>query len=152
MRIQFIVVAGLCLLLAACGGSATPEPTLAPVRDPYPAGQATIVPLPPTSPPDSGYPAADQLPTPAFDAAYPGGGTVWVWRPVALQQCGGEQTYPDLDSAVAALEGAGITVLNATTAGIAVCEACDCPSSEHYRAEIPLGHLATAEGLGWGTR
>jgi hypothetical protein len=146
------------VLLAACNSTEEPNaneptpfisPSLTPIAtiDPsYPGPQAINTPLP------DAYPL-QPTPAPAQpDAAYPGtnGETMWIVRPLG-QQCVdlSTYTYPDLSTAVAALTTAGITVLSSEEVALMVCEACDCPTSEHFRVLINSSDFAAAQTLGW---
>lgn len=149
----------LLITLAACTGTdPVVEPT-APAANPtatsdsqqaYPAlptaEQTTI---------DQGYPpSTPNLPLPD---SYPDPEEkegVWIIRPVSEQQCTEDgsppaKTYPDLNAAVSALESNGIEVTASETVGLMVCEACTCPSSEHYRVLINPADLDAALKLDW---
>ncbi|MEW5985335.1 MAG: hypothetical protein AB1791_01730 [Chloroflexota bacterium] len=139
------------LLLAACGGPAAPTPT-APLPEataPFPAAtpaDQTGYPAPTQPALPESYPAAPES-APTLPAGYPGG-EVWVVRPAGLQ-CESPGPYADLKAAVAALEEAGVAVLQPETINLAVCSACGCPTSEHFRVKIDPAGLATALALGW---
>ena len=153
-----LLFALLLLLLAACS-SGTNEPGITPEAT-QPAA------LPTTD--SSGYPAPDLIvSTPLPDAypvnpivpvvpettsPYPGadGATMWIVRPLG-QQCVDPTTYvyPDLATAAAALTSAGVTVLASEELALMVCEACDCPTSEHFRVLINTTDYGLAEPLGW---
>jgi len=47
------------------------------------------------------------------------------------------------------LEEKGVTVFKSEPFGMAVCEACGCPTSEHYRINIDANDLVKAVALGW---
>jgi hypothetical protein len=144
----FGLVILLALLLAACRGPETVE-TPTPAVVPLPQIEPTPPPLDAyPGPPDpaataDGYPAP---PTPALPSGYPGD-TAWFIRPAGLQ-CE-TPLYSDLDEAVAALQNAGVPVITAETVTLGVCEACGCPTSEHYRIEIPASARNTAMALEW---
>jgi hypothetical protein len=157
-RTIFLTLSVFLLLLAACNSpdepnanEATPfiSPSLTPIAtvDPsYPGPQVS------NTPPSAAYPI-QPTPAPAQpDAAYPGanGETMWIIRPLG-QQCVDPSTYtfPDLSTTVAALTTAGITVLSAEEIALMVCEACDCPTSEHFRVLINSSDYAAAQTLGW---
>jgi hypothetical protein len=144
------------VLAVACSApqfSEAPTPTPVAIPLPPPAAEATAVPTAepddaypgPVAPatPASGYPAP---PVPALPSGYPGD-TVWFVRPAGIQ-CE-EPLYPDLDAAVAALQASGVIVVTAETVTVPVCQACDCPTSEHYRVEIPATAANTAAALEW---
>lgn len=143
----------LLLLLAACGGdnTATPEPlptNALPAGDTPPTASYPV-PIPPTSLP-ANYPAQPTMaPTPE---PYPGTATgrIWILRPLG-SQCtdASSYDYPDLASAMAALQTAGIAVYEAEMTSLAVCEACTCPTSEHFRIQIDAQNLLTAGQMGW---
>ena len=139
---HILVLLGLLLGLVACGGDVeTPAPDVTePTAYPGPA-RPTVTSIP------EGYPAPTE---PALPEAYPAGATVWVLRPLG-EQCVDPETYEyaEVDEAVAALEAAGVEVVASETVSLVVCEACDCPTSEHFRAQIAAEDLATAETLGW---
>lgn len=155
---MIILIFSLCLLLlAACNGPEEPN-----ANDPTPFISPSLTPIPTTdpaypgpqvvnTPPPAAYPIQ---PTPALvqPNAYPGadGETMWVVRPLG-QQCvdPSTYTYPDLSTAVAALTNAGITVLSSEEIALMVCEACDCPTSEHFRVLINNSDYAAAQTLGW---
>jgi hypothetical protein len=115
------------------GTDGYPEP---PGEGGYPA------PIPPTPLPP-GYPAP--IPQPTLDP-YPGGFAIFT-RPAGVQ-CE-EETATDIDAAVAELEGAGITVQEISLIEMKVCEACGCPTSEHFRALIDPAGTEAALLLGW---
>lgn len=134
---------GLLLLIAfwlvGCGEIpvATPQPT-SPAATP---GDA--YPVVATSTPKS-YPSQQATPT-IF--SYPAGVNVWMTKPVGMQ-C--QESSPDLESAVAELESAGIPVLVFEMVQLAVCEACDvCPTSDHYRVQLSKNDQEAAQKLGW---
>lgn len=135
--IGLIAIAGL---LAACRTTPDEVVTATPPRTGYPA------PLPSPSPLEGGYPAAPATPTLPTDA-YPESSTVWVTHPAGLQ-CETPQ-YPDLASAVDALEDAGVEVLEGEEYELLTCEACTCPTSTHYRLRIPSADLTAAAALDW---
>ena len=141
------------LFLVACDGA---EPTPTPTEG---APTATLPPLlppptdtipypgptepPPTSELPPGYPAPTE--GPPYDP-YPGGLT-FVVIPAGVQ-CE-ELTYPDITTAVAALEAGGVAVESSEQVDLAVCSACGCPTSTHYRAAISPEDLEVARQLGW---
>ncbi len=157
------------LALVGCGGNnPTPEPDAtpaeqetetAPDNSPNQAEplRATITPESPTGvDPDDSYPA----PAPALEEGYPSAmllprseaypmvtGHTWMIRP-AGEQCG--ETEPlTLSEAVAALQEAGVTVQGPHTASLNVCQACGCPTSLHFWAQVPEASVSTAVNLGW---
>ncbi|MGH2536950.1 MAG: hypothetical protein ACRDHL_06130, partial [Candidatus Promineifilaceae bacterium] len=130
--------------LAAC--TAQPEPTLEPTVPPLTRTPAAG----PTAGQPGGYPAPNlgtQPPAPTRSAAYPSSGPVWLIRP-AGQQCQDPQVA-DLEAASASLTDAGIEVLAAEETNLAVCEACGCPTSLHFRIQIDASQLEAALMLGW---
>jgi hypothetical protein len=137
-KIGLIVIAGL---LVACQSPPDEVATATPPEPGYPGPASS-----PAATAASGYPAAP--PTTGLPAnPYPEGSTVWITHPAGLQ-CGSPQ-FPDLASAVAALVGAGIEVLEAEEFERLTCEACTCPTSAHYRIRIRAGDLAQATALAW---
>lgn len=142
----------LALLLVACNsGNVEPEATL-----PVPPPSLTPATTDPSYPgPAANTPVPDGYPFPTAPAA-PGGypdpasDTIWVIRPLG-QQCVDPATYiyPDLSTAISALTDAGVAVLASEEVAMMVCEACDCPTSEHFRVQIYSADLAKVEPLGW---
>lgn len=155
-----------------------PEPAVDPLAtraDVTPTSEPAIVPADPTDEPE-GYPAG--LPTATLPAGYPeappedtspdaypanvdgdGGGDdeggetsgmIWILRPVA-RQCEEEDSMPyaTLDDAVLAVQSAGVTVFDSEMVGLFVCEACGCPTSDHFRLQIMAGDYTLVEGMGW---
>jgi len=160
----------LLLILTACGPAAapTPEPDEAvrptPTSDPAllnnnasSSGQNNQVGYPPPPPtatpyPDN-YPAPAAAPTavnpyPALDDS--SASPVWILHPLG-QQCADTSTYqyPNQQDARADLTAVGITVYQMETTELTVCEACNCPTSTHYRAQISSADLQKAVSLGW---
>ncbi len=157
----------LALVFAGCAvddsGQASPEPgddgpdlpavtepvpaTESPgeeVQDGYPApGENGYPALPSATPFPPGYPAPVIEPT--IDA-YPGGLAIMILP--AGKQCQ-EPTYTDQSSALATLEDAGIKVQEISEVDLMVCEACECPTSLHYRALINPEDINLALSLGW---
>ncbi|HSM58273.1 MAG TPA: hypothetical protein VK879_19120 [Candidatus Sulfomarinibacteraceae bacterium] len=148
------------LVLAGCGAAepepATPtvEPTAtAPpaqpteaVSEPTPTAEAYPSAPEPTEAPDE-YPAAE---APALPTGYPPDMMVWMERPWGTQcEDPDMYTYADLREAVTALEGAGVVVQDSEAVELAVCQACDCPTSEHFRVQISAQDMEQAEELGW---
>ena len=151
----------LMVILAACT-SGNQEPTEEPAATASPAlktvppkatdiGPITPVPYPPPRE-DAGYPAPalpEGYPAPELQATidpYPGGFAV-IQHPAGVQ-CE-DPLYPDLDSAIAALEEAGIKTNKAEVIEMMVCTACGCPTSTHYRVLIAPIDLNEALSLGW---
>ncbi|MCB8982212.1 MAG: hypothetical protein H6659_00120 [Ardenticatenaceae bacterium] len=168
---KWIISLLLLLALAACGPSANaPTPTTEQPARATPTTDSSLQPgsnntsgqgnqtsypsLPPTPTPyPDDYPAPPPPPTPVNP--YPGtdaGGTetVWILHPLG-QQCADTSTYkyPNQQEARADLTAAGINVLQMETEELMVCQACDCPTSTHYRAEISSADLNKALALGW---
>ena len=106
-------------------------------------------PLRPTSPPSpESYPA---VPTTApLSTAYPADLQIWILRPLG-NQCEDLNSYPyaTLGEAVTGLEQAGIDVFDSESVDLAVCEGCDCPTSQHFRVQILRNDLERARTLGW---
>ena len=153
---RFYAALSLCgvLFLAACGGNTgtlPPTPPGGTATAPLPAtGGYPAQPTPTPLPPEGDYPApAEPEPTEA-PTAYPADKEVWILRPLG-QQCADPQAYEfaDLEAAVQALEQNGVEVLNSEVVNLPVCQACDCPTSEHFRAQIRAEDLAAAEDAGW---
>ncbi|RMG91613.1 MAG: hypothetical protein D6706_18045 [Chloroflexi bacterium] len=144
--------------LASCG-PATPSanPSDEPEPDIFPRATITPSALNPETAPDTGYP----LPTPsappsgypASQEAYPVGGNealVWLIRPVGVQcEERNEEDPADLQTAVSDLAAKGVTVHAAELTQLAVCTACGCPTSAHFRVQINAQDLPKAEALGW---
>jgi hypothetical protein len=163
-RLSYLMILLAVLLLAACGpGNVTPEPTRS-SEDAQPQGD--IVPRPTitaTAVPDDAYPAeptpANTLPegypvpevVPAYDP-YPGldkeEGQAWMIIPAGVQ-CEDPLVYPAEEDAVAALEEAGIDVIESQTMELMVTSSCGSPTSTHYVALIDMADQAQAEELGW---
>lgn len=164
MKRTSLLLLGLLLLtavLVACGPAGVPETTTteAPEGDVEPRPTVTPGPAPeseteaeegypappePTATPE-GYPAP---PTAAPREAYPSAeGTVWVIQSVGVQ-CEGDK-YETLQEAVTELEEAGVAVSASQSTSLAVCQACGCPTSEHFRVQIAAEDLGTAADLGW---
>lgn len=122
-------------------GDSLPEPEATDAADAYPAE-------PDQASQPEGYPAGQEEGIQP-ESAYPGQeDTVWVVFPVGTQcEEGGE--YDDLDEAIAALDVAGVTVVDQGTNELIVATACGQPTSEHYGAQILTEGLAQAEDLGW---
>ncbi len=155
-------------IIAVGCNMAVPQPEPAPVTQPTPslatpatnnqpntAPRATITPAEPATgypapaQPASGYPAAAE-PMPRSEAYPLAAGHVWMIRP-AGKQCA--ETPPlTLAEAITGLKAAGIEPLAPQTANLMVCEACDCPTSLHFWAQIPSDKVKTAESAGWSIR
>lgn len=152
-RFYLLLSTLLILALGACQSSA-PAPEMPTSASEEPAGTATpgSYPARPTaSSSESGYPAEPEEPAESAPAAaYPPGEPVWVIRPVG-EQCADESTfaYGSLQEAVSALEEAGANVLSSESVDLMVCQACDCPTSEHYRVQILGEDVQTVRSLGW---
>ena len=145
MKIQFAAIVLIALLLGACSGAETEAPTTTPNSEP-----ATVAPAPPapTDQPDD-YPAAPTTaPLPGYPA--PSAAQLLVSRPLGLQ-CVGPETYAyaTLDAAVSSLANAGARIVEARTTNRMVCEACTCPTSEHFEVIIVAADREIAAGLGW---
>lgn len=165
---KWIVTLSLLIVLAACGPApaptaAPPETRPTPTSDPalrtttpdtgrqgnqvgYPGPSPTASPFP------EGYPAPPAAAAPAnpYPAITPESGTVWILRPLG-EQCEDTNTYKyrNQQAARADLTAVGITVYQVETVNLMVCEACGCPTSAHYRAEIAAADLPRAVNLGW---
>ncbi len=168
----WIITLLFLLLLAGCGPSAA-APTASPAPEqpgratptsdssllnpnPNVGGQNNQVGYPP--PPPTATPYPENYPVPAtptpynpYPAAETGeAGNVWVLHPLG-RQCADTSTYtyPNQQDARADLTAAGITVYQMETVELMVCQACDCPTSTHYRAQINGADLNKAVNLGW---
>ena len=152
---DIFIVMGIVLMavLVACNGTdgdGTAEPpsgdatATAPIpsTDGYPAQPTPTA----TSLPED-YPAPTPVPPPT---EYPADMEVWLLRPLG-EQCVDPESYEfaDLDAAVGALEEEGVEVLASEVIQLSVCEACDCPTSEHFRVQIRAADLGVAQSLGW---
>jgi hypothetical protein len=78
------------------------------------------------------------------------GNLVWILKPVG-EQCAETPATPDLQTAVADMIAFGIPVEASEMTDLAVCSACGCPTSAHFRLQIDSGYLGNAEILGWFT-
>jgi len=125
--------------------TAIPAGSEADAADALPEGY----PAPPT-PVDTpeGYPAPPELP-PTPDP-YPAGEMKWILRAVG-EQCAdeSENSYADLQEAVASLAAAGIPSTASEMAELMVCTACGCPTSAHFRVQIEAADVSKATTLGW---
>lgn len=165
---QTLLILWLLGTIAVGCNTAVPQPEPAPVTQPTPAlatpatnnqpntaPRATVTPAEPATgypapaQPASGYPAAAE-PMPRSEAYPLAAGYVWMIRP-AGKQCA-ETPPPTLAEAIAELSAAGIEPLAPQTANLMVCEACDCPTSLHFWAQIPEDKVKTAESAGWTIR
>ncbi|WP_420642295.1 hypothetical protein [Candidatus Leptofilum sp.] len=108
-------------------GGYPPLPTVAPLPEGYE--------LPPTLPAINPYPEAN-------------GRLIWIIKPVG-EQCAETPTTPDLQTAVADMVAFGIPVEASEMTELAVCAACGCPTSAHFRLQIDSGYQGNAEALGW---
>ncbi len=157
-----LTILALILALSACSGSTDPDPTkeskkpseetapALPTLDTSLVEPSFPLPSDPEAYPEpelpSGYPAPPIATSTPF--AYPEGATFWITHPAGIQ-CEDPLMYPTLDDAVGALEENGVTVISAEAFGMMVCEACGCPTSEFYRANIDANDLDTAILIGW---
>ncbi len=159
-RITILILLLISLLLVGCGTAPAPTPTPAnsggddlarPTPTDQPSEQAPegYPPPPPTAEPlPEGYPAPAVLPT--YDPYPADGGAMWILYPVGLQcEEPGASQYQTEQDALSALTAAGLTVRQITTIELMVCEACGCPTSAHYRAEINAADANKAAALGW---
>jgi hypothetical protein len=152
----------MLLALSACSGSADPDATKEskkPAEEAAPALptlDTSLVepsfPLPsdPEAYPEpeepSGYPPPPIVTSTPY--AYPEGTTFWITHAAGLQ-CEQPLIYPTLDDAVRALEENRVAVISAEAFDMMVCQACGCPTSEFYRANIDAYDLDTAISIGW---
>jgi hypothetical protein len=140
---RFLVVALMMLvagLFSGCGGNGEPADN----DNTVPPAPVTPPAEPPTEVPADGYPAP---PPPPADA-YPAANRLWIIHP-AGEQCAESLIFESLDEATTDLEEAGIIVFEAEEVGLMVCEACGCPTSQHFRAQIGANDLGRAMDLGW---
>lgn len=145
---RLLLIPFLLILLAACSGGVETTPT-APAGIETPASglvPAATDEAPAATATPEGYPGV-VIPEPEVNSAYPADAEFWLVRAAGLQ-CE-EPTYPDLASAVTALENAGVTVLESETTTLAVCAACGCPTAEHYRIRVLGSEVNKALPLGW---
>lgn len=156
--LYFLLSMILLLVTTTCTSNVVPTPSpTETVTSPDPAATARL----PVTPTPEGYPAVPSAtpipegypanPTPqSLSTGYPADSNVWIVRPLG-QQCEDPDTYEyaDLEAAVNALEEAGVEVLSSERTELTVCAACDCPTSEHFRAQIGAQQLPQAESLGW---
>ena len=153
----------LILALSACSSSTDPEPTVKskkPTEEAAPALptlDTSLVepsfPLPsdsdayPEPEVPSGYPPPPPIMT-STPYAYPEGTTFWILHSAGIQ-CEEPLIYTARDDAVDDLEENGVTVISAEAVSMMVCQACGCPTSEFYRANIDAYDLDTAISIGW---
>ena len=157
-----LTILALILTLSACSGSTDPDPTKEskkPAEEAAPAlptlDTSLVEPSFPLPSDPEAYPEPE-VPSenPALPIAtstpfaYPEGTTFWITHPAGFQ-CEDPPMYPTLDDAVGALEENGVAVISAEAFGMMVCEACGCPTSEFYRANIDANDLDTAISIGW---
>ena len=98
-------------------------------------------------------PLPDGYPTPADAEAadpYPAGDQLLISKPLGTQ-CSDPATfeYANLNAAVNALIANGIRVYSARITNRMVCEACTCPTSEHFEMIVNPEDAAAAVNLGW---
>lgn len=150
MKRLLLVLVMLLLMVTACtaGPEETPTATAPAANDtPAPGLEPAATPLPATETPE-GYPGPGAtIPELMPTSPYPADSEFWLVRAAGLQ-CE-DPAYPDLQSAVAALEGAGVTILESEEADLGVCEACGCPTSQHYRIRVLGSDITRAQALGW---
>jgi hypothetical protein len=157
-----IILVGLLFLAACSSGGLEPTVEPSPIATLPAPLLATVPPKandagPPTpadypSPADGDIGAPDPAgypePPPAEPALDPYPGGFAVIQIAAGIQCE-DPLFPDLDSATAPLEQAGIMVQEAEEMQLMVCESCSCPTSTHYRVLIHPAELDAALALGW---
>jgi hypothetical protein len=145
---RLLLIPLLLIFLAACSGGVETTPTA-------PAGIETQAPglvpaatneAPAATATPEGYPGV-VIPEAPVNSAYPADAEFWLVRAAGLQ-CE-DPAYPDLESAVAALEDAGVAILESEATTLAVCEACGCPTPEHYRIRVLGSEVNKALPLGW---
>lgn len=145
-RLLFVLIA--VLLLAACSPGTEETPTAPAVNNTAVPGlePAATVEVPPATQTPEGYPGVnvpELLPT----SPYPADAQYWLVRAAGLQ-CE-DPAYPDLATAVKALEDAGVTILESEETSLGVCEACGCPTSQHFRVQVRGSDISRAQMLGW---
>lgn len=155
-RMDIVLLLCLLMLLGAC--QSAPQETATPpagddIEDSTPASPPTgeAYPAQPSpTPRDADYPAPEPPATQGPPTAYPPDMALWIIRPLG-EQCAdpASYAYQNIDEAATALEEAGVEVLETAEVTLAVCTACDCPTSEHFRAQIRAQDLAVAQELGW---
>lgn len=164
-RLSITIIALLLIIFAvsACGTAPPAQPTATPSGSPGletapPAQiQPTAESLPDSYPPpppapvqptrEPNYPPPPTFP-PTVDP-YPGG-LVWIIRPVGVQcEDGTAEGYGDLRESVATLTAAGLQVENSEMIDLMVPAACGSPTSAHYRIQINVDGLNTANSMGW---
>ena len=118
-----------------------PVSTGIPGSDGYPGPDDNSA-LPATALP-AGYPVPSRAPT---RDPYPSSYAILI-RPAGVQ-CE-DPLYADMDAAVADLKSAGVKVHEVSQVELMVCQACGCPTSNHYRVRIEPLDLETALTLGW---
>lgn len=74
---------------------------------------------------------------------------VWLVKPVGEQCSEEDEPKTSLSSEVSALQDAGAIVSSTGNTYLIVCEACGCPTSEHYRVRVNKEDLELAQSLGW---
>ncbi|MGD2077245.1 MAG: hypothetical protein PVH18_02620 [Chloroflexota bacterium] len=163
LALSFSVIV-LLVVMVACASGSEDESTVNPQEDQTSVTPSVTLSVPTKEVPGSGptaYPAfatatpavsGDGYPisTPSLpDNPYPGG-LATIVRPKGLQ-CE-EAVFPDLSAAIRSLEEAGIVVVAAEAIGLEVCEACDCPTSEHFQVQIYAYDLDRALDMGWQRR
>jgi hypothetical protein len=147
---RFFFIPLVMVFLVACSGGIESTPTAtAPAGLDTPAPglvpAATDEPAAATATPE-GYPGV-VIPEAQATSPYPADEEFWLVRAAGLQ-CE-DPAYPDLESAVAALEDAGVNILESEATTMAVCEACGCPTPEHYRIRVLGSEVNKALPLGW---
>lgn len=159
--VLFTTAIVVLLLTAACGAGNDVDSTAEPTEDNSTQPATPTLEAPPVETPTdepAAYPVVPTPTAPGMDGAYPiftpeptrdpyPGGLVVILHPAGVQ-CE-EPALPDLSAAIGSLEEAGITVLAAEEVTLNVCEACTCPTSEHYRIQISPKDLDKAYELGW---
>jgi hypothetical protein len=124
---------------------ATSEPALQlDEPDAYPAKPTAV---PPTE--GEGYPAPE-VPA-AITPGYPEAvdGFVWMLLPTGVQCEEESNFYSDLQDAVAGLTAVDVQTGQSEVTELAVCSACGCPASTHYRVQVSVEDVSAAQTLGW---
>lgn len=163
MKFHHLFLILVVLLVAACGPAGTAETPVPATLPATTAPQEDVIPRPTVTPGDSegqseapGYPALPTAqptpdgypaPLPTLDPYPAVEGYVWMLRPAGVQCDEGQPTT--IQDVTAELTAANITTNVITTVSMNVCQACGCPSSVHFRAQVKAEDVGKAEAIGW---